>query len=478
MDQRERVLLLTGRLAEAVVRQTAAQVSACAPVDLEVHVLPITVAALLHTTWVERKLEWRVEWRCERVLLPGYCQGELAVLSARYGVPFERGPKDILDLPEFFGLGKRKPASLERYDIEILAEINHAPRLGLDPILRMAEHYRGSGADLIDVGCIPGERWDRAGAAVAALVREGFRVSIDSFDRHEVTAAVEAGAELVLSANATNLDWAVDVPAEFVVIPDESRSLESLQPTIDVFRSVNKKFRIDPILDPVGVGFAASLERYAEARRRWPEIPVLMGIGNVTELAEADTAGASLLLAGICGELGVTSVLTTEVANWCQSAVREFNIARRVMHFAIENGTIAKHIDSSLVMLRDSKLKEYGEAPLAALAAQIKDPNYRIFAERGQLHVMNRDGYWRGADAFEVFDQMAKANTKLSASHAFYLGYEMAKAMTALTLGKQYQQDEALNWGLLTRAETSALERRHKAVQATPLNEEDAEAGS
>ena len=472
MDQRERVLLLTGRLAEAVVRQTAAQVSARARVDFEVHVLPITVAALIHTTWVERKLEWWAEWRFDRVLLPGYCQGELAALSARYGVPFERGPKDILDLPEFLGLGKRQPASLEKYDIEILAEINHAPRLGLDQILRMAEHYRDSGADFIDVGCIPGERWERVSEAVKALVREGFRVSIDSFDRHEVTAAVEAGAELVLSANATNLDWAVDVPAEFVVIPDESRSLESLQPTIEVLRSANQLFRIDPILDPVGVGFAASLERYAEARRRWPDIPVLMGIGNVTELAEADTAGASLLLAGICGELGVTSVLTTEVANWCNSAVREFNIARRVIHFAIENGTIAKHIDSSLVMLRDSKRKEYGEVPLSALASQIKDPNYRIFAERGQLHVMNRDGYWRGADAFEVFDQMAVTNTKLSASHAFYLGYEMAKAVTALTLGKQYQQDEALNWGLLTRAEVSALERRHQAVQACSLRDD------
>ena len=459
------MLLLTGRLAEAVVRQTAQQVQARARVDFEVHVLPITVAALMHTTWVERKLEWQADWRFDRVVLPGYCQGETAALTERYGLPFERGPKDILDLPEFFGLGQRKPANLDRYDIEILAEINHAPRMSLDAILRIAEHYRQSGADFIDVGCLPGERWSGVGDAVAALVREGFRVSIDSFDRGEVTAAVEAGAECVLSVNESNLDWAIDVPAEFVIIPDESRSLDSLQPTIDAFRTTGRRFRIDPILDPVGVGFASSIERYAEARRRWPEIPVLMGIGNVTELAEADSAGASLLLAGICGELGITSVLTTEVANWCRSAVREFDIARRVIRFAADNGTIAKHIDPSLVMLRDPRLKEFGEEPLVALASQLKDPNYRIFAERGQLHVMNRDGYWRGDDAFAVFDQMAQAHEKLSAAHAFYLGYEMAKAMTALTLGKQYQQDEALNWGLQTRPEASALERRHKAVQ-------------
>ena len=459
-------MVLTGRLAEAVVRQTASQVQVRAPVDFEVHVLPITVAALMHTTWVERKLEWQPDWRFDRVLLPGYCQGTTTSLSERYGLPFEFGPKDILDLSEFFGLGKRKAASLDRHNIEILAEINHAPRLPLAEILRIAEHYRRSGADLIDVGCVPGEQWSGVSAAVSALKQEGFRVSIDSFDRDEVTAAVEAGAELVLSANSTNIDWAIDVPAEFVVIPDESRTLESMQATIDTFRASDRKLRIDPILDPVGVGFAKSIERYAEARRRWPDLPVMMGIGNVTELAEADTAGASLLLAGLCGELGITSVLTTEVANWCRTAVSEFDVARRVIHFAIENGTIAKHISSSLVMLRDPKRKELGESPLAELATQIKDPNYRIFAERGQLHVMNRDGYWRGGDAFEVFDQMAQTNTKLSASHAFYLGYEMAKAMTALTLGKQYQQDEALNWGLLTRPEASALDRRHRAIQS------------
>ena len=38
-------------------------------------------------------------------------------------------------------------------------------------------------------------------------------------------------------------------------------------------------------------------------------------------------------------------------------------------------------------------------------------------------------------------------------NHAFYLGYEMAKAVTALTLGKDYRQDQALDWGYLTESE-------------------------
>jgi hypothetical protein len=36
----------------------------------------------------------------------------------------------------------------------------------------------------------------------------------------------------------------------------------------------------------------------------------------------------------------------------------------------------------------------------------------------------------------------------------------MAKAVTALTLDKEYRQDEALDWGYLTRAEVSHRLRR------------------
>ena len=43
--------------------------------------------------------------------------------------------------------------------------------------------------------------------------------------------------------------------------------------------------------------------------------------------------------------------------------------------------------------------------------------------------------------------------TDVDPGHAFYLGYEMAKAGTALTLGKDYRQDQALDWGHLTEPE-------------------------
>jgi hypothetical protein len=43
-------------------------------------------------------------------------------------------------------------------------------------------------------------------------------------------------------------------------------------------------------------------------------------------------------------------------------------------------------------------------------------------------------------------------------AHAFYLGFELAKAKMALTLGKNYRQDNALHWGLLTIEESPRYE--------------------
>ena len=180
-----------------------------------------------------------------------------------------------------------------------------------------------------------------------------------------------------------------------------------------------------------------------------------MGVGNLTELTDVDSAGVNVMLAGFCQELGVRSVLTTEVINWCRSSVKEFDLARRLVFHAVKNGTLPKHLEPRLVMLRDRKLTPHGPAALAELAARLTDRNYRVFAEGGEVHVMNGGQYLHGPDPFVVFAELLKRDAKMDPSHAFYLGYEAAKAVTALTLGKQYEQDRALDWGFLTVPETS-----------------------
>ena len=159
------------------------------------------------------------------------------------------------------------------------------------------------------------------------------------------------------------------------------------------------------------------------------------------------------MLAGFCQEAGIRSVLTTEVINWARSAVREFDIARRLVYHSVTNRVLPKKVERGLVMLRDPKLHELGELALSELSSKITDRNYRVFAERGEVHVMNGTVHLHAADPFDLLAKLTAADPKLDASHAFYLGYEMAKAVTALTLGKNYVQDQALNWGFLTRPE-------------------------
>lgn len=452
-------MFITGRLAESAVREIATRLGREIGFDFEIATLSISVAALLTPEIVARKL--RVDGEYDRAILPGWCEGDLEELASRFGMPFERGPKDVYDLPAHFGREGREIPDLSRYDIEIIAEINHAPRLPEVELLRQAEAYRSDGADVVDLGCDPGRVWSQVAEAVKTLIREGFRVSIDSFNRFEVESAVEAGAELVLSCNQSNVEWACRVPAELVAIPDDPKDLASLEPTIDRLNAENARFRIDPILEPIGFGFAESLARYRDVRARWPSAEMMMGVGNLTELTEVDSAGVNALLTGVCQELRIRSVLTTQVINWSRSAVRELDLARRITRFAMLRGTPPKHFDSRLVMLRDPVVQDRGSAELARLQSLIRDPNFRVFADGGELHLLNRDGHWHGTDPYEVFDRAIAASGTIDPGHAFYLGYELAKATTAITLGKKYVQDEPLRWGFLTRPEVSAQERRH-----------------
>lgn len=448
----QHLLFVTGKLAEPALRRMLADLGPRAGFDYAVAVLPISVAALATTPWIANHL--KLPDGIDRVLLPGLCAGDLNELSRLGGVTVDRGPNDLLDLPDFFGEKQSPETDYGSYDISILAEINHVPRLTLAEILAAARAYRDSGADIIDLGCDPGDEWALAEETVKALRGEGFRVSIDSFNPREVEAAVRAGAELVLSVNSGNCKHARSWGCEVVAVPDVPATLEGLDRTIATLHSDGVRFRIDPVIEPIGFDFAASLGRYLELRRRYPETEMLMGVGNLTELTDVDSAGVNVMLLGFCQELRIRSVLTTEVINWCRSSIRELDLARRLVYHACYYHVLPKHREPNLVMLRDPKLREHGEEFLTELAERIADRNFRLFAERGLIHVLNNKMHLRGEDPFELFSQMSGQET-IDPSHAFYLGYEMAKAITALTVGKNYAQDQALNWGFLTRPEKS-----------------------
>ena len=455
-------LFVTGKLAEEALRKVLQDTQPNSGERFEVVVMPITVAALLTTPWIAKRLELAID--VGRVVLPGLCRGELSAIQTQPGVVVERGPAELRALPEFLGR-KSKPMDYGKFDIEIVAEINHAPSMSMDAVIALAEQYRRSGADVIDLGCNPGETWNGIGLAVQELRQRGLRVSVDSFNITEVTKSLEAGAELVLSVNSSNVSeavvWTKDFPnAEVVAIPDTPDDLDSLNRTHEFLSSAGVKHRLDPILEPIGFGFAASLARYQAVRQQFAQAEILMGVGNLTELTDVDSAGVNVLLAGVCQELGIRSVLCTEVINWSRSAIKEFDLARRLVCHAVIQKVLPKRMEPNLVMLRDPKLYPHGQVELESLAGKITDRNYRIFAERGELHIMNGSVYLRGTDPFEMFAQLLKLDSRLDSSHSFYLGYEFAKAVTALTLDKQYTQDRALRWGFLTVEEGESSQPR------------------
>ena len=88
------------------------------------------------------------------------------------------------------------------------------------------------------------------------------------------------------------------------------------------------------------------------------------------------------------------------------------------------------------------------ECEIRELAAEIRDPSYRVEVSDEAIHVYNRDGLHSAADPFTLFPKLELLQE--DAPHAFYMGVELARAEIALRLGKRYIQDEPLDWGAAT----------------------------
>ena len=230
-----RVLFVTGKLAEPSLRRVLADLAPAAGIEPEVAVLPITVAALLTTEWIARQLQ--IPNATNRVILPGFCRGDLSAIQSSDGVPVERGPKDLRDLPEYlrrasWPAGVVRPIrhrdhrrdqpraeSLDRANSRRCSPFPNQRRRRHRPRLR------------------PGRHWTGTGEVTRALRDEGLRVSVDSFNSVEVEAAVAAGAELVLSVNGVQSPPGTRLAERFgvevVAIPDTPADLDSLDATIN-----------------------------------------------------------------------------------------------------------------------------------------------------------------------------------------------------------------------------------------------------
>ncbi len=446
----EHILFLTGKLAEKQLRQILLEINP--GFDYTVHQLGLTVAALMTADMIRRRL--KETFGADRVIVPGRCRGDLEQLSADLNLPIERGPDELRDLPEFFGKKSKKPA-LDRYDLRIFAEITDAPRLAVDGIVRLAHDYRRDGADVIDLGCLPETPFEHLELAIAALKADGFLVSVDSLDNQDLVRGGKAGADFLLSLHEHSLWVADEVAAIPVLIPAKHQDLDSLDRAIAGMKSRGREFIVDPILDPIHFGFADSLVRYHETRRRHPDVEMLMGVGNLTELTHADTVGMNAMLLGICSELGIRAILATQVSKHACKAIREADLTRRIMYAAHAMNSLPKLINDGLMALHERKPFPYSLEELQNLWKAIRDPSYRIQISLEGINVFNREGFHSATDPFELYPHLGVEN---DGGHAFYLGVELGRAQIAWQLGKRYTQDETLQWGCAVDATTATVD--------------------
>lgn len=436
----DHILFLTGKLAEKSVNKV---LNAMQPVEFsyEVRQIGINVAGLMTAELIQRRVPDAAD--ASRIVVPGRCRGDLDALAQRYGVPVVRGPEELKDLPQYFGR-EGKPSDLSRYDVMIFAEIVDAPKMDIAAIIERAQRYRRDGADVIDLGCLPDTPFPHLEDAVRELKQTGFTVSVDSIEPDDLLRGGRAGADYLLSLKQDTLWIADEVAAVPVLIPREPGDLDSLAFAINELNKRGRDYFADPVLDPIHFGFTASLVRYFETRRRFPAAPMMMGIGNLTELTDADTGGINAILMGIISELHIAAILTTEVSAHARCAVREADAARRMMYAAREESSLPKGISDALIMLHEKKPFPDSSAEIAELAAAIKDPSFRIQVSERGIHIYNRDGVHLATDPFVLFPKLGLEN---DAPHAFYLGVELARAQIAWQLGKRYSQDEELSWG-------------------------------
>jgi dihydropteroate synthase len=454
-----KLLFLTGRLAEPRLKRTVADLG-LPDGTWRIANVGVKVAALMTEAIVRNRL--RAPLEADRVIVPGRSRMNLAQLKDHYGVPFERGPDEIIDLPQYFGKGG-KPPDFSRYDIRIFAEIVEAPQLTAEELLARAAVLKEKGADVIDLGCQPDTLFPRLEEAVRALRQAGYKVSVDSGDIEELRRGAQAGADFVLSLDETSLDAIAGTRAVPILVPKLHGDLASLMRAIDAAKAKGIPHLADPILDPIHFGFMRSLERYAELRRLRPDVEILMGTGNLTELTDADSQGVTAALIGICSELRIRNVLVVQVSPHTRRTLEEHDAARRLMFRAREDESLPKGYGGGLLSLHD--LRPYPETPeqVAAIAREVRDQNFRIEVAEDGIHVYNRDGHYVARDPFELFDRLGVA---ADGAHAFYLGYELAKAEIAAALGKRYTQDGQLDWGVAADRKAEDL-TRHATEGAT-----------
>ncbi len=516
-----KVLLVTGLLAEKTVKRYAKESS----VETEVFALKVHVAALLSPERIADALKEENLRNFDMILVPGLIRGDTGVIANAVEIPTFKGSRYAADLPtvlealdqvelstvrpacdllreeirqkalrELNAAEKNRDALLKKpgnmlvgdlavgkdFPMRVLAEIVDAALMPTEEIQRLAKHFVEMGADLIDIGMVAGESRPldakRAVEAVKSVVTAP--VSIDTLDPKEIKEALKAGIDLILSLDAGNVEqiapFASGVAA--VVIPtNQSKGIfpTKVEDRIRFLEGIMQKARLlgmkrlmaDLILEPFNI--LESLIAFHDFGFKHPEVPLFVGVSNVTELFDADSIGVNALLARLSSELNASMLLATEMSSKAQGTIMEEVIASKMMFLAKKRGSVPKDLGIDLLVLKDKRKREEAYDPIIEADARVTvahetvkpataDPKglFRIIVDRNAknivtLHFATPEAEQptiivKGETAEAVYSKILEMGLATRLDHTAYLGSELAKAEVALKTGKEYIQDQTL----------------------------------
>lgn len=461
------------------------------------------------------------------ILLPGFIQWDTSSLEKKISVEIRKGPEFASDLQMILKnlsnnnikLSNKIPANrlfedsgknayhqivIERYESAlnnigsdtffinevrsnilvgrnlpppIIAEIVNCTTKSNKSIIKKAQHYISSGADIIDIGCVANKPNPNRITEIIELLRTNFNtlISIDSMETSELLEAVECGIDLILSLDSGNYKDFISIPKEIpvVILPtnikkgyfpkDPKTRVENLLNLTEKLQDYGfKKLIADPLLEtPIVPGICNSLEAYFLYSKLSPakKLPLFFGISNVVELMDIDSVGINGLLASIAVELDIGIVFTVEHSIKLMRGVTELKEGIKLNFLSKYKKT--PPINQGIQIFR-------AKGKTNQLKYKIGESNAIIIDQINQNYISDEVGYFKiylnhysnkinvlhfsnehtllntliGTSAEAISKKIIELKLTNNLSHINYIGRELAKAEFCLFSGKPYIQDE------------------------------------
>ena len=388
----------------------------------------------------------------------------------------EENIRELLKKPNNIMIGKLPVG--EDFPMRVLSEIANAPFLSKEALINKCQYFVDSGADMIDIGMAAGEDFSDKIPELIETLRPivGDRpLSIDTLNAKEIKVAAEHGIDFVLSLDLGNQSEVADILKEkdipAVLLPtnfSQGVSPKSPKERVEAMHQLIKdtdglRYVADLILDPVNSSsIVESIIACYEFHNANPA-PMFFGVGNVTELMDADSGGVNVLLAGIGMELGVSILFTPEESGKTRGSVYELATASKMMFLAKNRKSIPKDLGINLVAFKDKHkrndiiVNELDDVPETRQTKPMKfvrdkSGSFRINVDYGTTVENSRivathfkknraDLVIVGHSAKEVYEEIISKELVSRMEHAAYLGSELQKAEIAMFTGKDYVQD-------------------------------------